>query len=63
MLAALLVQALYNDQEFFRIGYNILVHKFPDNMTEENIDYKQLTRCVSLGKDDIITKNTKINWN
>lgn len=59
--AALLVTVFYNDQEFYRIGY-MLAHEFPPNMTEENIDYKQLIRHISTDKDDITTKTSQIKW-
>ncbi|KAK8834716.1 Histone chaperone asf1 [Tritrichomonas musculus] len=60
-LAALLVKAFYNDQEFYRIGY-MVAHDYPPDIPHDNLDIKQLNRYISVDEDFITRKKTQINW-
>mgnify|MGYP002472360439 CR=1 FL=1 len=61
ILAGLLVQVSYNEQEFYRIGY-MLYHDTPPEFSEENPDFSLLVRHISMDPSDIITKETQIKW-
>ena len=62
IIAALVIQVYYNDQEFYRVGY-MLNHEMPTDFNEENPDYSSVIRHVSMDPNDITIKLHQIKWN